>query len=139
MCGDRKRRTATAETGAVTRVSSAGRGWVMGAKRGTRSCSSSAVACTRGIGVEAPHHRVAEHGVGQRDQAHALVMGEEGLHDDAAGPGSGLAGALAVVGLAVRVVEGLVEAVRAVQPSRARRRKLLGGALGSTMAASAVA
>ena len=48
MCGERKRRGETAGTGGSTRVDSAGRGRVTGTKRGTRSCSSGSVACTRG-------------------------------------------------------------------------------------------
>ena len=47
-CGDRKRRVERAGGAASARVDSAGRGSVTGASRGTRSCSSSSVACTRG-------------------------------------------------------------------------------------------
>src|SRR5437667_291241 len=48
---------------------------------------------------------MAEDGVGQRHQAHALVMRQEGLDDDPAGAmGSGLADALAVVRFPVGIV-----------------------------------
>jgi hypothetical protein len=48
VCGVRKRRGESANAGGSTREDSAGRGWVMGTNRGTRSCSSGSVACTRG-------------------------------------------------------------------------------------------
>ena len=48
VCGERKRRGETSGVSASARVDSAGRGWVTGTKRGTRSCSSGSVACTRG-------------------------------------------------------------------------------------------
>ena len=61
-----------------------------------------------GIRMEAAHHRGAEHGVGQRDQAHALVMGEEGAHAMPPGRiGHGLA--VGRFGPARRVVAGLAE------------------------------
>ena len=37
------------------------------------------------VGVEALHHRIAEQGVGERHQGHALVMGHEGPHHRARG------------------------------------------------------
>ena len=43
------------------------------------------------IGVEAPHHRVAEQDVGERDERHALVVGHEGPHDGSAGRAGRLA------------------------------------------------
>src|SRR5439155_3487298 len=46
--GERKRRGETVTAGGSTRVDSAGSGRVIGTKRGTRSCSSGSVVCTRG-------------------------------------------------------------------------------------------
>ena len=40
------------------------------------------------VGVEALDHAIAEQRVGQRDERHALVMGQVGRHDDARAPGS---------------------------------------------------
>src|SRR5437867_10711615 len=48
VCGERNRRGETVTTGGSIRVDSAGSGLVTGTKRGTRSCSSGSVACTRG-------------------------------------------------------------------------------------------
>ena len=37
------------------------------------------------VGMEALHHRVAQEGVGERHEGHALVMGHERPHDDSLG------------------------------------------------------
>ena len=80
-----------------------------------------------GIGMEALHHRIAEDGVGQSHQAHALVMGQEGPNDDSAGAmRSGLADGIAFVRLPVGVVDGLVEPVRAVQPFPGQAPEIVG-------------
>ena len=84
-----------------------------------------------GIGVEALHHWIAEDGVGQRDQAHPLVMGQECLDDGpACAMGPGLANALAFVRLPVSVINGLVETVRAVQPFPGQAPEVVCGPLG---------
>ncbi len=62
------------------------------------------------VGVEAPHHRVAEQDVGERDEGHALVVGHEGPHDGSVGRVAGLARA-ELGGGPVRVVDRLVVAV----------------------------
>ena len=78
MCGERKRRAAEAGAVADVRVSSTGRGCMIGDCRGTRSCSSSSVARTRGSAWKRSTMRIAQERVGQRDQRHALVVGEVG-------------------------------------------------------------
>jgi hypothetical protein len=48
VCGDRKRRDAYTDVDGIPVALSAGRGSDRIASRGTRSCSSSSLACTRG-------------------------------------------------------------------------------------------
>ncbi len=64
------------------------------------------------VGVEAPHHRVVEQHVGERDEGHALVVGHEGAHDGSAGRAGALAGSQ-LADRGVRVVDRLVVAVGA--------------------------
>jgi len=67
-------------------------------------------------------------------------MSQEGLDDDPVGAmGSRLTDALGLVRLLVRVVNGLVIAVRTVQPFPGQAPEVVCGSLGSTMAARAVA
>ena len=55
------------------------------ASRGTRSCSSSSVACTRGSAWNRVHEDVVAEHVGERDQRHALMVSEEGADHDGRG------------------------------------------------------
>ena len=73
------------------------------------------------VGVKALDHDLVAEDVGKRDERHALVVGHEGPHDsplrrvlpcrDAA---------VRVVGVAVRVVDGVVVAVRSCEPGFAQ-------------------
>ena len=82
------------------------------------------------VGVQAPHHRVVEQDVGERDEGHALVVGHEGPHDGSAGRVGRLArGELA----GVRVVDRLVEAVGPLEPRVREAPEVAHRERGSTM------
>ncbi len=80
------------------------------------------------VRVEPLHHRVAEQSVRQRNEGHALVMRQTGT-DDRAPEASRLARfTLVTLGVAVRVVDGVVEAVLALE-TRGGQPPQVGGAL----------
>ena len=116
----------------ATRVSSTGRGCVIGRVARHALLQQQLRGLHARVGVEALHHEVAEQRVGERDERHALVVGHVGAHHrppdgPAAASVSPSAGSSAP---RVRVVDGLVEAVRALEPSSARRRRLRGARRG---------
>ena len=76
------------------------------------------------IGMEALHHAVAEEGVGQSDDGHALVMGQERADDDAVRGGRARRG---LFGPVVGIVDGFVIAVGPFQPGAGEQPQVAGG------------
>ena len=75
-----------------------------------------------GVGVEAFDHPVAGDGIGNRDQRHAGMMGEEGRHHHALARLAGLRAGTAAVGVVDRLVEPVVaEQPRGGQPAQVTR------------------
>ena len=81
VCGERNRRDANTGSDGGAVALSAGRGSDRIASRGTRSCSSSSVAWTRGSAWKRATKTSSADDVGERDERHALVMREVGAHD----------------------------------------------------------